>query len=88
MLNKVKNRIDVLSRRIDGTLREVDKAAIHAHALAQYIVLHKNFMISGLHDRFKKKQFNLDTGVEEEGYYRTMANFLKGIVGNRHFSIQ
>ena len=88
LLNKVKNRIDVLSRRIDGTLRPVDKAAIHAHALAQYIVLHKNFMISGLHDRFKKRQFNLDTGVEEEGYYRTMANFLKGVVGNRHFSLK
>ena len=88
LLNKVKNRIDVLSRRIDGTLRSVDKAAIHAHALAQYIVLHKNFMISGLHDRFKKKQFNLDTGVEEEGYYRTMASFLKGVVGNKHFSLK
>ena len=88
LLNKVKNRIDVLSRRIDGTLRSVDKAAIHAHALAQYIVLHKNFMISGLHDRFKKRQFNLDTGVEEEGYYRTTANFLKGVVGNKHFSLK
>lgn len=88
LLNKVKNRIDVLSRRIDGTLREVDKAAVHAHALAQYIVLHKNFMISGLHDRFKSKQFNLDTGVEEEGYYRSMANFLKGIIGNRHFALK
>lgn len=87
LLNKVKNRIDVLSRRIDGTIREVDKAAVHAHALAQYIVLHKNFMISGLHDRFKKKHFNLDTGVEEEGYYRVTASFLKGIVGNRHFAL-
>lgn len=88
LMDKVKNRIDVLSKRIDGTLREVDKAAVHAHALAQYIVLHKNFIISGLHDRFKKKQFNLDTGVEEEGYYRSMANFLKGIIGNRHFALK
>ena len=88
LLNKVKNRIDVLSRRIDGTLREVDKAAVHAHALAQYIVLHKNFMISGLHDRFKKKQFNLDTGMEEDGYYRATASFLKGIAGNRHFALK
>ena len=88
LLNKVKNRIDILSRRIDGTIREVDKAAIHAHALAQYIVLHHNFMISGLHDRFKRKQFNLDTGAEEEGYYRSMANFIKGLIGNRHFALK
>ena len=85
--NDIKNRIDVLSRRIDGTLREVDKAQIHADFLGQYIVMHKNFMIQGLHDRFKKKQFNLDTGVEEEGYYRSMARFLRNIVGNRHFGL-
>ena len=85
--NDIKNRIDVLSRRIDGTLREVDKAQIHANFLGQYIVMHKNFMIQGLHDRFKKKQFNLDTGVEEEGYYRSMARFLRSIVGNRHFGL-
>ena len=84
----VRNRIEVLSRRIDGTLREVDKSAIHANAVAAYIIMHKNFMIQGLHDRFKRKQFNLDLGVEENGYYRTMWKFLGGIIGNRHFAIK
>lgn len=87
LLNKVKNRIDTLSRRIDGTLRDVDKAQVHANSIAQYIVMHKNFMIQGVHDRFKKRQFNLDTGVEEEGYYRSFARFLQNVIGNRHFSI-
>lgn len=85
--NDIKNRIDILSRRIDGTLREVDKAQIHANFLGQYVIMHKNFMIQGLHDRFKKKQFNLDTGVEEEGYYRSMARFLRDVIGNRHFGL-
>lgn len=87
LMNDIKNRIDVLSRRIDGTLREVDKAQIHANFLGQYVVMHKNFMIQGLHDRFKKKQFNLDTQMEEDGYYRSVARFLKNVLGNRHFGL-
>lgn len=87
LMNDIKNRIDVLSRRIDGTLREVDKAQIHANFLGQYVIMHKNFMIQGLHDRFKKKQFNLDTQMEEDGYYRSVARFLRNIVGNRHFGL-
>ena len=85
--NDVKNRINILSQRIDGTLREVDKAAVHANAIASYIVLHRNFMISALHDRFKRKHFNLDLGVEEEGYYRSTSKFLKNVIGQRHFAI-
>ena len=87
LMNDIKNRIDVLSRRIDGTLREVDKAQIHANFLGQYVIMHKNFMIQGLHDRFKKKQFNLDTQMEEDGYYRSMARFLRNVIGNRHFGL-
>ena len=85
--NEVRNRINILTQRIDGTLREIDKAAVHANSIASYIVLHRNFMISALHDRFKKKQFNLDLGVEEEGYYRSTSKFLKNVIGQRHFAM-
>jgi hypothetical protein len=44
-------------------------------------------MISALHDRFKRRQFNLDLGIEEEGYYRSTGRFLKNIIGQRHFAI-
>lgn len=87
LLNDVRNRIDILSRRIDGTLREVDKSAIHANAITAYIVMHKNFMIQGLHDRFKRRHFNLDLGVVEDGYYWVTGKFLKNIIGNRHFAL-
>lgn len=85
--NEVRNRINILTQRIDGTLREIDKAAVHANSIASYIVLHRNFMISALHDRFKRKQFNLDLGVEEEGYYRSTSKFLKNVIGQRHFAM-
>ena len=88
LLNDVRNRIDILSKRIDGTLREVDKAGIHANSLAAYLVQHKNFIVSGLHDRFKRKQYNLDLQAVEEGYYRVVGKFLRDIIGNRHFALK
>lgn len=88
LLNDVRNRIEIISRRIDGTIREVDKAAVHANAMASYLVLHRNFMISALHDRFKPKQYNLDLQTIEEGYYRSIGRFLKNIIANRHFAIK
>lgn len=87
LLNDVKNRIQILSKRIDGTIREVDKAAVHANSIASYTVMHRNFMVSALHDRFKKKQYNLDLGTIEEGYYRVTGRFLQNIIGNRHFAL-
>lgn len=88
LLNDVRNRIEIISKRIDGTIREVDKAAVHANAMASYLVLHRNFMISALHDRFKPKQYNLDLQTIEEGYYRSTGRFLKNIIANRHFAIK
>lgn len=88
LLNDVRNRIEIISKRIDGTIREVDKAAVYANAMASYLVLHRNFMISALHDRFKPKQYNLDLQTIEEGYYRSTGRFLKNVIANRHFAIK
>ena len=87
LLDDVKNRIEVLSRRIDGTMREVDKAQVHANSLASYLVMHRNFMISALHDRFKRRQYNLDLHMMEEGYYRSTGRFLANVIKNRHFAL-
>lgn len=85
--DQVTNRINILAKRIDGTLREVDKAKVHAHTIASYITKHRNFMIQGIHNRLKGKTFNLDLGMEEEGYYRTLGGFLRGLFNNRHFAL-
>jgi hypothetical protein len=54
---------------------------IHANVIASYLVMHRNFMITGLHDRFKKRQYNLDLETMEEGYYRSTGRFLKNVIG-------
>jgi len=40
----------IISKRIDGTIREVDKAQVHANSIASYTVMHRNFMVSALHE--------------------------------------
>lgn len=74
--NRIKNRIDTVATRIDGNLSDTDRSAIHANAYAQFLVMHRNFMIAGLQDRLKKRQYNYNTGEIEEGMYRTVGRLL------------
>ena len=78
LTNMVKNKIQTISARIDGNINDTDRAAIHANAYAQFLVMHRNFMIVGLQDRFKKTQFNYNTGVIEEGIYRSIPKLFNG----------
>jgi hypothetical protein len=75
--NLVKNKINTLASKIDGNLSDTDRSAIHANTYAQFLVMHRNFMIVGLQDRFKHKQYNYNTGEVEEGMYRTVGRFIQ-----------
>ena len=44
-------------------------------------------MVSALQDRFKKRQYNLDLGAMEEGYYRSTGKFLSNVLKNKHFAL-
>lgn len=85
--NDVKNKIEIIAKRIDGTLRDIDKSKIHINAITAYLTQHRNFMISGLHDRFKGKQYNQDLGVIEDGAFRSCWRFLGNIIGKKHFTL-
>lgn len=88
LLNDVKNRINIITKRVDGTLRDVDKAAIHANAILAFTTMHKNFIIQLYHDRFKKKHYNLDMGAIEQGYYRSFASFIKNCTKNHSLTFR
>lgn len=87
LINLVKNRVQILTKRVDGTIRDVDKSYIHAHSLMSFIIMHRNFMINGLHERFKVRQFNMDTGLMEEGIYRGMYRFIGNLIKDKHFTL-
>lgn len=86
--DQVKNRIEIVTKRIDGTLRDIDKAKIHANSVTAYLTQHRNFMINGLHQRFKGRTYNQDMQVIEDGYYPTTYRFLSNVIGNKHYAIK
>ena len=87
LTNMVKNKIQTISARIDGNINDTDRAAIHANAYAQFLVMHRNFMIVGLQDRFKKTQFNYNTGAVEEGIYRSIPKLFDGAFSDGMFNV-
>lgn len=68
-LNKAQKKIGVLAARIDGNITDTDRAAVHQNMLSRFLVMHRNFMIVGLQERLKSKQFNYATGQMEGGIY-------------------
>lgn len=76
-----------ITAKIDGMLNDTDKAAIHANTYAQFLVMHRNFMIVGIEDRFKGKQFNYNTGEVESGLYTTVASFIKNLVSSKNINV-
>ena len=68
-LNRAQNKIQILAGRIDGNITDVDRAIIHQGVLTRFLTMHRNFIIVGLHERFKSKQFNYATGQMEGGMY-------------------
>ena len=85
--NRIQNKIAAITAKIDGMLNDTDKAAIHANTYAQFLVMHRNFMIVGIEDRFKSKQFNYNTGEVESGLYTTVANFIKNLVSSKNINV-
>lgn len=76
LLNAVQNKASTIATRIDGALSETDKTFIHANAFSRFLVQCKNFMIVGIQERVKPKQFNYNTGSVEAGFFTTTGGHL------------
>lgn len=85
--NRIQNKVAAITAKIDGMLNDTDKAAIHANTYAQFLVMHRNFMIVGIEDRFKSKQFNYNTGEVESGLYTTVLNFIKNLISSKNINV-
>jgi hypothetical protein len=79
-LNLIKNKADEIGRRLDGSLSDLDRSAIHAGVWSKLLTIHHNFIVTGLIDRFKKRQYSYATGMYEEGTLRSMGWFLNSVV--------
>lgn len=77
MYSQVMKKVNQLAVRIDGNITDIDRTHIHQNAITQFIAMHRNFLISGLQERLKSKQFNYSTGQMEGGMYSDAWKFLK-----------
>lgn len=64
-----------LATKFDGSLTELDRTAIHYDTWGQLIATHRNWLIGGIADRFKKRSVNFMTGEIETGYHRETFSF-------------
>ena len=69
----VKQRISLL----EGKLTDNDRSLLSKYALGRLILTHRGWLIKGVDERLKKKNLNLKTGIYEEGYYRTVYEYIK-----------
>jgi len=74
---KMYKTISHLSDKIDGKIGDMDRSAAHRNGLAQIILTHRGWLVSGIDARGKSKGINYSTGIEEEGYYRTVAKLVQ-----------
>lgn len=71
-LVKVVLKADKISARLEGRLSPFEKGKINQNALGRAIMMHRNWLPSGIEYRFKARQVDYLTGQPEEGTYRTV----------------
>ena len=58
-----------ISRRLDGSLTGTEKTRLHRDMFGSAILLHRNYLLWGLQERFHGKMFRYDKGIESSGMY-------------------
>ena len=83
MMKFIRNQVSI----VDGTLPQEMKIAAQRDAIGSMLMLHKGFLSIFLQNRLKRRHLNIDTGLIEEGSYRTltrlMADFFNTENGDR-----
>lgn len=61
---------------IDATIPQEMRLAAQRDAVGSMMLLHKGFLSIFLQNRLKKRNLNIDTGLVEEGSYRTLTRLM------------
>lgn len=75
--DKIKNTISTVATRIDGQLSDMDKAAIHAGYLTQFLTIFRNFMLQMYQNKLGNMVYNYNTEMIEGGEWTMAINFLR-----------
>lgn len=73
-------RAKQMAQRVDGALRDEERTYAQRHYLLRYTMTHRGWLVLSTANRFKDKHFNLQTGVWEEGTYRTAGRLITNTI--------
>ena len=59
-----------MSRKLDGSLTGTERTQVHKDMIGAMLLLHKNYLLWAVQDRFHPKMFRYDLGIETSGIYR------------------
>lgn len=76
LLNQTQRRVGYLSSKLDGSISPEDKGDLHKKWWSPFLMVHKNWLWSGIDNRMKKASKNLELDMEDVGYYRATSRFL------------
>ena len=83
---KVRTKITSVNSNIDSIIPMEDKSSASRHVVASFMMAHRGWLTNNLQRKFKDRHYNIATGMEEEGIYRTLFRFVKKFA--THFSAQ
>lgn len=72
----VTSRIREVVKFVDGQIPAYEKSAAQRHFFLSFFTTHRGWLAIAYARRFKNKHINFQTGQEEQGSYRSLANFL------------
>jgi len=75
-LNSITHRVNSLNEKLDGILSPEDKGKLQSKWWSGPLLQHKGWLVSGIDKYFKKQGINIDTGIEEVGYYRALGQMV------------
>ena len=76
-------KINTMVQITDTVISEADKTVAQRDVLANSLMMHKGWMPINLTKRLKSNHFNFHTGMEDEGHYVTLKNFVIELAKNR-----
>jgi hypothetical protein len=75
----ITNRTATAIQRIDSQIPSHEKSLAARHGIANFFLLHSNWLLLATQQRFKSKHLNLNTGEMEEGSYTSAWNVIKSL---------
>ncbi|MET0786891.1 MAG: hypothetical protein ABWY25_09310, partial [Paenisporosarcina sp.] len=82
IMEAITNRTATAIQRIDTQIPSHEKSLAARHGIANFFLLHQNWLLLAVQTRFKDRHLNLNSGEYESGSWATAYSFLKDITVN------